>query len=551
MNSLVETSGDVSQGQHSQDDPGRALTQREIVRATGIIMGAYALSGILGLVRQVILSSTFGADQELDAFYAALRLPETLFTLIAGGALGSAFIPIFSGFLTRDDFRGAWRLASTILTLVTLIATLAAVVGFGLAGLLVDHLLLPGADAETQRLTVELMRIMLITVILFGISGLLMGILNAHQHFLMPALTPSMYNIGIILGTLILSPSLGVHGLAWGAVLGAALHLGIQLPTAWRLPHRQVMPSVQLKTDGVWDVLRLMGPRLLGLGVVQINFWVNIALASAMISGSITALTTAFTLMFTVLGILGQSLGVAVFPTLAAQHAQGDHEGFERTFGAALRNVLFLSIPAGLGMAILARPIVGVLFERGDWTNADTRATAWALIFYAIGLAGHGALEILARTFYALHDTWTPVLVGGLAMLLNIGLSVIFVLVFKALGADTFTRGPFAGLALANSLATALESAALWMILRRRIPDLKAKIILKTLGGTLAAGVVMVAAVGLWLLIAADWPALVQLIGGMALGMASFWGVAMALRVDEARAVPRQLLIRLGRRSTG
>lgn len=529
------------------DDPGRALSQGEIVRAAGIVMIAYVLSGALGLVRQMILASTFGADQELDAFYAALRVPETLFTLIAGGALGSAFIPVFSGFLSRDEFDGAWRLASTVMTLVMVIATLAATLGFLLATPLVEYLLLPGADAETQSLAIELMRIMLVTVVLFGVSGLVMGILNAYQHFMAPAFTPSMYNIGIIGGAVLLAPSMGVHGVAWGTVIGAGLHLGIQLPVALRLPYFRLRPSVAIRTPGVVSVVKLMGPRLLGLAVVQINFWVNIALASAMVSGSITALQMAFTLMFTVLGILGQSLGTAVFPTLSTLYAQGEHDRFQQTFGSALRNVLFLSIPAGLGMAVLSEPIVGTLFQYGEWTAADTRATSWALIFYAVGLMGHAALEILARTFYALHDTWTPVKIGGVAMLLNVVFSVIFVLLFEALGADTFSRGPFAGLALANSLATALESTALWIILRRRIPEMNPMPVLRTLGRTLLAGLVMVLVVLGWLFVSQEWAYFTQLIIGFTAGAISFWAMALVLRIEAAQTVPRQILARLAR----
>jgi putative peptidoglycan lipid II flippase len=374
-----------------------------------------------------------------------------------------------------------------------------------------------------------------------------MGILNSYQHFAAPALTPSMYNIGIILGTLLLYNSMGVRGAAWGTVLGAALHMAIQIPFVLRLPHFSFKPAISLKTAGVTDVLKLMGPRLLGLGVVQINFWVNIILASAMSVGSISALQTAYTLMFTVLGILGQSLGTAVFPTLSTQYAQNDTEGFQRTFSGAIRNVLFLSIPAGLGMAILSKPIVTVLFERGEWTTADTSATAWALVFYSIGLMGHTALEILARTFYALHNTWTPVIIGGMAMLLNIILSVIFVVIFEALGADTFARGPYAGLALANSLATALESTILWILLRRRIPTLNAKPILNTLSRTLVAGIGMVVIAGAWLLISEDFHQLIRLLIGLILGISSFWGIAIAVHIDEAQSVPRQILSRFSK----
>lgn len=528
----------------AQDDPGRALSQREIVRAAGIVMVAYVLSGILGLVRQMILSSTFGADRDLDAFYAALRLPETLFALIAGGALGSAFIPVFSGFLNRDEFDGAWRLASVVMTTVALVATVAALIGFIFAELLVTYLLLPSASAEMHNLTVELMRVMLVTVVIFGVSGLVMGILNAHQHFTAPALTPSMYNLGLIFGAVAFTPSMGIHGLAWGAVLGASLHLLIQVPTLIRLPHLKLRPSLALRTEGVYEVLRLMGPRLLGLAVVQVNFWVNIALASAMFIGSITALQTAYTLMFVVLGILGQAMGTAIFPTLAAQHARNDHDGFQQTLSSALRNVLFLSIPAGLGMAILSRPIMAVLFERGEWTAIHTSAAAWALIFYSIGLIGHVMLEILARTFYALHDTWTPVLVGGAAMVLNVVLSFTFVAVFRALGADSLSQGPFGGLALANSLATALESTVLWVILRRRIPQMNPAPILRTLSRTALAALGMVGVVGGWLVVSESWSVFVQLVLGVGLGGASFWGLALLLRIEIAQSLPRQLLAR-------
>ena len=529
------------------DDPGRALTESEIARVTIIIMGAFVLSGLMGIIRQSVISAAFGAGVELDAFYAAARVPETLFMLIAGGALGSAFIPVFSGFLGKDDFDAAWKLASAVMSFVTVAAIAVASIAFLLAEPVVEYVLLPGGNARDHALTVELMRIMLATVILFGVSGLLMGILNAHQHFIAPALAPSMYNIGIIGGALLLTPSLGIHGLAWGTVVGSGLHLAVQLPILRKLPHGHLQLNFNRHEDGVKEVLLLMLPRVLGLAVVQVNFWVNIALASAMVTGSITALQTAYVLMFTILGILGQSLGTAVFPTLSTQYATNDLQGFERTFTTALRNVLFLGIPAGFGLAVLSEQIVEVLFERLEWTHQHTEAAAWALIFYAIGLAGHAALEILARTYYALHDTWTPVRIGALAMALNVILSVIFVLLFEAVGADSFTRGAFGGLALANSLATALESTILWMILSNRIEALTATKVVGMLTRTLAASAAMVGCVVLWLTVATSLHVLLQLVVGMVIGGVVFWGVAMALRIDEAIAVPRQILARLGR----
>lgn len=527
------------------EDPGRALTSGEIARAASIVMLAFVLSGILGLVRNAILSRTFGAGMELDAFNAALRLPETLFTLVAGGALGSAFIPVFSRYLNRDQFDKAWTLASSIISLVIVAATISATLGFIFAGPIARNILVPGADASEQDLTVELIRIMLATVVLFGASGLLMGILNAHQRFTAPALAPSMYNVGIIFGAVALAPSMGVHGVAWGAVIGAGLHMAAQIPSVLKLPYRAIRPTLSLDTEGVMEVLSLMGPRVLGLMVVQVNFWVNVALSSSMGQGSLTALAFSFTLMFTVLGVLGQSLGTAVFPTLSTLHAQENYDGFRRTLSSALRNVLFLSIPAGFGLVIMSRPIVQLLFEGNDWTSADTRATAWALAFYGIGLAGHAALEILARTFYALHDTWTPVIIGGTAMVLNVILSFTFIEVFSALGADSYPIGPFGGLALANSLATAVESTVLWLILKRQMPAMDPRPVLLTLGRTGLASLGMLAVVWVWLQFST--PLLIELTGGVLLGAVVFGGLALLLRIPEAAVVPAQLKRRLSR----
>ncbi len=524
----------------------RALSGRQIAQAAGIVMLAYIASGVLGIVRQSAINAAFGADVELDAFMAAQRVPETLFVLVAGGALGSAFIPVFTRFLALGDDDGAGRLAGGVITLLVLAATLLAGLAFVLAGPIARHLLVPDAAPDTQALTVELMRIMLLTVIIFGISGLFMGILNAHQHFLAPALAPSMYNLGLIFGALVLARGGNIHGLAWGAVLGAGLHLAVQVPALLRVKFRY-RPAFGLNVPGVREVLLLMGPRVLGLGVVQVNFWVNTALASGMVEGSVTALGVAFALMFTVIGVLGQSVGTAVFPTLSTLGALKDADDFRRTLARALSSVLFLSIPAGIGMAVVSRPVIALLFERGEWTSADTAGTAWALALFSVGLAGHTVLEILVRAFYALHDTWTPVKVGTATMLLNIALSLALIHAMGYPDTTEFRRGPFGGLALAMSIATALESTALWIILRRRTGGLDERRVLGSAARTLVASALMALAVGGFLRLLPDLPVLFQAAGAMALGAAVFWVAALLLDVDEAELVPRLVLRRVRR----
>jgi putative peptidoglycan lipid II flippase len=522
----------------------RALSGRQIARAAGIVMLAFVASAVLGVVRQSAINATFGAGAKLDAFMAAQRVPETLFVLVAGGALGSAFIPVFTHFLALDDEDGAQRLANGVITLLIAAATALAVVAFVLADPLARYLLVPKAARSTQELTAELTRIMLPTVIIFGISGLMMGVLNAHQRFLTPALAPSLYNVGLIFGALVLARDENIHGLAWGAVIGAALHMIVQVPDLWRVRFRY-RPALSLRIPGVRDVLLLMGPRVLGLGIVQVNFWVNTALASGMVEGSVTALTTAFVLMMTVLGVVGRSVGTAVFPTLSTLSAQHDSAHFRRTLSGALNSVLFLSIPAGIGLAAVSQPVVALLFQRGEWTGTDTAGTAWALALFSVGLAGHSVLEILVRAFYALHDTWTPVKIGTATMLLNIALSLVLIRVFGYPDSTNFARGPFGGLALAMSIATAVESAILWGILRRRIGGIEERRVLGGAARTLAASLIMAAAAGGFLWLLPELHVLFRALGALGIGAVVFGIAALLLDVEEVEMVPRLILRRL------
>jgi putative peptidoglycan lipid II flippase len=426
----------------------------------------------------------------------------------------------------------------------------------------------PEKPAHVQQLTVHLTQLMMVTPVIFSISGLLMGILHAHQRFLLPSLAISMNNVGLIIGALVftrlLPPDPGiaqsgqanVYGLALGAILSAVLHLAVQLPGLRSLfaaqdnTDRQSPVRLRFLADwrlpGVLEVLALMGPRVLGLAVVQINFWVNIVFTSGMVAGSLTALTTAWTLMFFVLGVIAQSVGTAVFPSLSALAAQNDMEGFKGRLAAALRSVLFLSFPATIGLILLGEPVVRLLFERGKWTAESTAATTWALAFFAVGVAGFSALEVLSRAFYALSDTATPVKVGIAAMLSNILLSFVLI---RVMGDPTsLARGPFAGLALANALTTLLEAAALWALLRRRIGGLRDAYVL---GGAWRAGL---AALGMGVallvvlnLVTFDSSALLIALVGGSIGAGVFFGLSLLLGIEEARTIPLLVLRRVRR----
>jgi putative peptidoglycan lipid II flippase len=533
----------------------KALSNTQIARAALVVLFGFLASGVLGVIRSAIIAGIFGAGAAPDAFARAQQIPELVFVLVAGGALGSSFIPVFARIRETDDAQ-AWRLASAVMTLSAAAAAVLSLVIIVFAPWIVATILAPGVPPEYQALTVNLTRLMMVTPVIFSISGLIMGILHTYQQFFLPSIAISMNNIGLMVGALLfagmLAPDPGVgqvgdaniYGLALGAILSAVLHLAVQLPGLWHVRAR-LRPLFDWRAPGVLEVLRLMGPRVLGLAVVRVNFIVNAAFTSVMIYGSATVLTNAFTLMFFALGIIAQSVGQAVFPTLSALAAEGDMDGFKGRLAAAIRSVLFLSFPATVALVLLGEPLVRVMFERGEWTAENTAGAAWALAFYALGIAGFSLLEVLSRAFYALADTWTPVMVGLAAMISNIALSVLLIQVIGEPG--SLARGPFAGLALANAATTIVEALALWWLLRRRIGDLRDRAILNSAGRAALAALGMGAALWALLNLSGDSGSWGMLVIGGVLGGGVFFGLSLLLGVAEARTVPRLLLRRVRR----
>lgn len=498
-------------------------------------MVAFGLNNLIGLARQIVVLNAFGTSGEMDAFIAANRVSETLFTLVAGGALASAFIPTFTSLLVKDDQRGAWRLASAIANLILLGLTLAAALAAILAPLIVRHILAPGfaADPAQEQLTVDLMRLMLPSAVLFGLSGLVIGILNSKQIFFLPALAPGMYQVGMIIGVLVLSPGLGIHRLAWGVLLGSGMYLAIQVPALLRLGG-EYFPTLGLKLPAVREVGRLMVPRVLGLAFVQLNFWVNIRLASRISQGSVTGVYYGFTLMLMPQILIAQSIAIAALPTFSTQYAQGKLHDMRASLASSLRGVLLLSLPATAGLIILRVPLVELLYQRGEFTAYSTQLVAWALLWYALGLVVHSMVEILVRAFYAMHDTRTPVLIGVAAMSLNIIFSFLFVALFSQAG-----WMPHGGLALANSLATMLEMIALIYLMRGRLQSLQGLEVLDALGKAAIAVVVMAPVLWFWTNRAAGQPAWLVVLVGVALGAGVYGLMVLILRVDEARSLLR------------
>jgi len=502
---------------------------RRIARAASLVMALFIVSRALGLVREMVIGARFGASADLDAYLAAFRLPDLIFTLVAGGALASAFIPTFSERLAHGDVDDAWTLASKVGNLLLLSLISWAVLAGLLAQPLVAHIIAPGFTPEQQALTVSLMRWMLLSTVIFGISGLIMGVLQSFHHFLLPALAPVLYNASITLAALALAPNLGVYALALGVVAGAALHIAIQIPGLAHFKARW-HASLSLADAGVREVLRLMAPRVLGLAVVQINFIVNVFLASHLVEGSISALNYAWLIMLLPQGIFAQSIATAAFPTFSHQAALGQRRAMQHTLGGLFSLLIFLTLPSAVILILLRQPIVALLLQRGAFDARATAMTAYALGFFALGLVGHALVEVSARSFYALKDTKTPVIIGISAMALNVLLSLILI--------RPLAHG---GLALANALATTLEMGVLLWMLRKRLRGWEERRVAASLGrAALAAGLMAGLVFGLMGMLpplSLPWQAI--LYGSLA--VAAYLLFSWLLQSPELVALPRLL----------
>jgi putative peptidoglycan lipid II flippase len=514
--------------QSMQSTSQQSTANRQIARAAGTVMATFVVVKLVGLLANMLLARAFGTSDQLAAYYAANRVSDTLFNLVAGGALASAFIPTFTTLLTHGERENAWRLASAICNLVMVVLISLSVLSAILARWVVTHLLAQFSDPSLVDLTVRLMRIQIASAVIFGISGIIMGILNAHQRFLSPALAPAMYPIGIIFGIEILAKQMGmgIYGVAWGVVIGALLHLLIQLPQLVRLPRLRYSLSMGLHLPAVREVLILMGPRLVGVAVVQLNFWINTRMASAR-PADVPALNWAFALMLMPEAAIAQSIAIAALPTFSAQVARGHPEEMRRSLATTLRGVLLLAIPASIGLIVLRRPLVALIY------GLDVQATdlvAWALLWYAAGLVGHSLVEIISRAFYALHDTRTPVIVGVAAMSLNVVFSLFFYYWFAQMGLP-----PHGGLALANTLATGLETAGLLYLMRRRLKGLHGSEILQVIGASALATIAMGAGLWLWMWFGTGLHNGLLVAGGIGLGGLIYGGILVALRIQEIR----------------
>ena len=517
----------------ASDPPAHPRRLSHVARSSLLVAAFFALDKGLGFLRQIIIGRQFGVSPELDAFNAANNLPDLLFALISGGALALALIPVLSEVLERQGRPPMWELFSRVGNWAFLLTGGLALLVALFAGPIVRSQLgiAPGFSPQLQSLVVSLMRLNLIATLIFSLSGLVMAGLQAHQHFLLPALAPVFYDLGQIFGAIVLAPlsgltigpltlpaaGLGVHGLVYGVVLGALLHLAVQVPGLLRYRFRW-SPRLGLDHPGVRQIARLLGPRILTIGAFNLIFIVQDNLASRLGVGAVTALAFGWLIMQVPETIVGTALGTAILPTLSEQAARKDEAGFETSLGRAVRVLLAFALPTTVLLAIVIRPLLQAAF---GFDPQATDLVAWATRAFLVGLTGHSLLEVAARAFYARQNARTPLLASalGAAVFVVAGIGL-----FKPLGAP--------GIGLANSLAFSLEAGLLLVLLARRYPSLghQGRTLVRILTGTLLGG-----GCAWWIL--GLWPA-APLAGAIA-ALAAGGGLTLAFVVPDLRLLRR------------
>jgi putative peptidoglycan lipid II flippase len=443
--------------------PGQAAPSRPsgLLVAAAIVAFGFIGSRLLGIVRTAVIADQFGASPDVAAYRVAFLVPDLIFQVLAGATIGSAFIPVFARLYRREGEERAWQLASSALTLITAATAALCVVAFVFAPVLVP-LVAPGLDEsatpdfDVEGKAVSLTRLMLLSPLLFAVSGMVTGILNARQRFFLPALSPMLYNLAIIVGALVLAEPWGIEGVAAGVVAGAALHLAVQVPGLVR-ERMHFRLSFEWRDAAVREVGRLMGPRVIGLAAVQLNLFVTVFFASKLGSAQLANVTYAFFIAQLPLALFAMALSTAAFPRLADMVADEDMNSLRDTVSRVLRFIFFLTIPAAIGLALLREPVTRVLLERGEFTSTDTAMAALAVGWYCLAIVPQAGVEIHSRGFYALGDTRTPVILTGVNLAVNAVLSAILWQEFE-----------LAGLAFAVGVASWVEWLVLYHLYARR-----------------------------------------------------------------------------------
>jgi putative peptidoglycan lipid II flippase len=526
--------------------------ERLNTRAAGVVGLAVLCSRVLGLAREQIFAALFGGGRVMDAFTIAFRIPNLLRDLFAEGALSTAFVTVFTKTAAVGDDTSAWRLANKIATMTAVVLSLITVLGILSAPWLVATLA-PGFDPAKAALTVTLTRVMYPFILLVSLAALVMGMLNSRNVFGVPAMASSFFNLGSIVAGVALGYWLDPHfgarailGLAIGTLVGGALQLLVQLPALRRQGYRYRV-DFHWRDPGVRAVLRLMGPSVIAASTTQVNVLVNSVFASELGDGPTFWLTVAFRLMQLPLGIFGVALGTVALPLLARMAATGNMLSFRSELARGMRLAFLMTIPASVGLIVLAEPIISVLYQHGRFGAYETAESAGALRFYALGLCGYAALKVLVNAFYAIDRRKTPMVVSFLAVALNLALNFFFT---RHLGWG------HRGLAFSTACVATSNFLILYFLMRRHLGRLESRAMARLLAKLALACLVLFALAwggSRWLLQdwarQGFWPKCASLFLVIGVAAAGFLACANALGITEVHEIVAAVRRRLRRRT--
>jgi len=430
--------------------------QKNIFSAAVIIMLMIAASRVLGLIRNRVLAHFFTAE-ELSLYFAAFRLPETIFEILIFGTLASAFIPTFTSYLSKNQEKESWYILNTVINIALAFFLILAIFLLIFSNQIYD-LIAPGFSSAQIEITANLARVLILAQAFFILSYFLTAVLESFQRFLIPALSPLFYNLGIILTTILWAKKTGIYAPTFGAVIGAFFHFLIQLPLAFHLGFRPNF-IFNFSHPGVKKIGKLAIPRIIELSFLQISKSAELFLASLVSSGAYTYYTFANYLQLLPIGLFGTSISKAALPFLSYQ-AVGEKEGFKKTFYSLFRQIIFLTLPLSLFLAALRIPLVRLAFGAANFTWESTVQTGLTLSAFCLGITTQSLIYLLTRAFYALHDTKTPVKISILSMFLGILMGAIFILILKL---------PIWSLALAFSLSSIIQAIFLSFFLNKNV----------------------------------------------------------------------------------
>jgi putative peptidoglycan lipid II flippase len=509
------------------------LSTDRLIKAAGVVGLGTFLSRILGLVRLQVIAYVFGYSAITDAFWIGFTLPNLLRTLLAEGALSTAFIPVFSEWLAKRGEKEAKRLANNVLN--TLMLLLVVVVGLGVffAPWYVPYLAFGFRKVPSQlNLAIKLTQVMFPFLFFISLAALAMALLNCKGHFATPAFAPLLFSVAVILSALFLTPQFGIYSLAIGVVVGGGMQLLFQIPSLLQRGFGYC-PVLSFKDPGIRKIGKLIVPATVGGITLQVNVLINRVFASTLVPGSISALLYGMRLIQFPLGLFAIALSTAIFPALSSLAAKERVGELREMASLGVRMVLLVLIPSSVGLIIIRGPLISLLFQHGAFLVEDTVMTAQALVYYSLGLFAMGEVMVLTRAFYSLQDIFTPVKVSILILILNVLLNFLLISPLK-----------HSGLALATSLSMFVNGAILLVLLRRKLNRIEGRKILNSflkislVTGVMGAGVfLIIEAIPAMTRISLLKAQIAQVCSGIGVGMLIFFGLAYCLKLDELRVI--------------